>query len=58
MQILKILLLNHGFHSLETLFAGRTDHVQLASLFKINLLLALDTKCQCGSLVEDLNHIV
>ena len=27
-----------------------------ASLFKINL--ALDTKCQCGSLVQDLNHII
>ena len=27
-----------------------------ASLFKINL--ALDTKCQCGSLVQDLSHII
>ena len=35
----------------------RADHMQLAaSLFKINL--ALDTKCQCGSLVQYLNHII
>ena len=35
----------------------RTVHVQLAaSIFKINI--ALDTKCQCDSLVQDLNHII
>ena len=27
-----------------------------ASVFKINL--TLGTKCQCGSLVQDLNHII
>ena len=27
-----------------------------AALFKINL--GLDTKCQCGSLIHDLNHII
>ena len=35
----------------------RAYHMQLAaSLFKIYL--ALDTKCYCGSLVQDLNHII
>ena len=35
----------------------RAVHVQLAaSIFKINI--ALDTKCQCDSLVQDLNHII